>query len=90
MCLLNIWILSWIWQWAEKAVHIPWENGWVQTGLTFVRWGITFVVMVVSYRFYHYLLRIPGIRQLFYYTSFTRYKFWRRYRPSRTMISKLP
>jgi Pyruvate/2-oxoacid:ferredoxin oxidoreductase delta subunit len=90
MCLLNIWIMMWFWQVVARFITIPAGNGWVQTGVTFIRWGITFVVMVVSYRMYHYLLRIPVIRQLFCYTSFTRYKFWRRYKPSRKMISQLP
>ena len=90
MCLLNIWIMMWFWQWIARFINIPADNGWAQTGVTFIRWGITFVVMVVSYRIYHYLLRVPGIRQLFYFTSVTRYKFWRRYKPSRKMISQLP
>jgi Pyruvate/2-oxoacid:ferredoxin oxidoreductase delta subunit len=90
MCLLNIWIMMWFWQWVGRYITIPADNGWIQTGVTLIRWGLTFVVMVVSYRIYHYLLRIPLIRQLFYFTSFTKYKFWRRYKPSRKMISQLP
>ncbi|MEI6683320.1 MAG: EFR1 family ferrodoxin [Bacteroidota bacterium] len=90
MCLLNIWIMMWFWQGLSRFVTIPAGNGWVAALVTFARWGITFAVMVLSYRVYHYLLRIPVIRQLFYYTSVTRYKFWRRYKPSRKMISQLP
>ena len=90
MCLLNIWIMMWFWQLVSRFITIPEGNGWVETLLTITRWGITFAVMVISYRIYHYLLRIPGIRQLFYYTSITRYRFWRRYNPSGTMISRLP
>jgi Pyruvate/2-oxoacid:ferredoxin oxidoreductase delta subunit len=90
MCLLNIWILMWFFQWVARFITIPWENGWAQVAGTIIRWIITFLVMVISYRIYHYLLRIPVIRQIFYYTSLTRYKFWRRYKPSRLMISKLP
>ncbi len=90
MCLLNIWLLMWFWQFVDRFITIPAGNGWVEVVLTIIRWGLTFVVMVVSYRIYHYLLRIPGVRQLFYFTSITRYKFWRRYKPSRKMISQLP
>ena len=90
LCVLNIWIMVWFWQWVAGFITIPAGNGWVQTGVMVARWGLTFMVMVVSYRIYHYLLRVPVIRQLFYYTSFTRYKFWRRYKPSRKMISQLP
>jgi ferredoxin len=90
MCLLNIWIMAWFWQWVAGFITIPAGNGWAQVAVTITGWVLTFVVMVISYRIYHYLLRIPGIRQLFYFTSITRYKFWRRYRPSKRMIRELP
>ncbi len=41
---------------------------------------ITFTVVVLSYRLLHYLIKLPGIGQMIKYTSFTRYKFWRRYK----------
>jgi len=89
MCLINMGIMVWFWQGVGRFITIPSDNGWARLGVSITGWILTFVVMVLSYRIYHYLLRIPGIRQIFYYTSITRYKFWRRYRPSRTMISKL-
>ncbi|MDP1623226.1 MAG: EFR1 family ferrodoxin [Bacteroidales bacterium] len=90
MCLLNMGIMIWFWQWVGRFITIPAGNGWAQAGVNITGWALTFLVMVISYRLFHYLLRIPVIRQLFYYTSVTRYKFWRRYRPSRKMISQLP
>ncbi len=90
MCLLNMGIMVWFWQGVGKIITIPAGNGWANLVVTLTGWILTFVVMIVSYRMYHYLLRIPGIRKFFYYTSFTRYKFWRRYNPSRKMISRLP
>ncbi|MCX6269125.1 MAG: EFR1 family ferrodoxin [Bacteroidetes bacterium] len=87
MCLLNMGIMIWFWQWVSGFINIPEHNGWAQTGVTLSGWVLTFAVMVVSYRIFHYLLRIPVIRQLFYYTSFTKYKFWRRYKPSRKMVA---
>ena len=87
MLLLNLCLMIWFWQWVGRFITIPAENGWAQTGVKFIGWGLTFIVMVASYRIYHYLLRVPLVRQLFYYTSITRYKFWRRYKPSRKMIS---
>jgi ferredoxin len=90
MCLLNLGIMVWFWQWIGRFISIPTGNGWAQAGVTIMRWIITFAVMVVSYRIYHYLLRIPFVREFFYYTSFTRYAFWRRYRPSRRMVAQLP
>jgi Pyruvate/2-oxoacid:ferredoxin oxidoreductase delta subunit len=89
MCLFNMGIVLWFWQGVGRFITIPPNNGWAQTAVSLTGWVLTFIVMVVSYRIFHYLLRIPVIRQLFYYTSITKYKFWRRYRPSRKMISKL-
>jgi len=89
MVLLNMGILVWFWQGVGRFITIP-DNGWAKIAVQLTGWILTFVVMVLSYRIYHYLLRIPGIRQLFYYTSFTKYKFWRRYKPSLKMISKIP
>jgi Pyruvate/2-oxoacid:ferredoxin oxidoreductase delta subunit len=90
MCLLNMGIMVWFWQGVGRFITIPSDNGWARLGVSITGWILTFVVMVLSYRIYHYLLQIPGIRQIFYYTSITRYKFWRRYKPSRKMITKLP
>ncbi|MEI6172857.1 MAG: EFR1 family ferrodoxin [Bacteroidota bacterium] len=89
MCLINMGIMVWFWQGVGRLITVPSDNGWARLGVSLTGWILTFAVMVLSYRIYHYLLRIPGIRQIFYYTSITRYKFWRRYKPSRTMISKL-
>jgi Pyruvate/2-oxoacid:ferredoxin oxidoreductase delta subunit len=90
MFFINMGILAWFWQWVSQFIQIPVGNGWIEVLLTIIRWSITFTAVVLLYRLYHYLLRIPGIRQLLYYTSFTRYRFWRRYKPSRKMIEKLP
>ena len=89
MILLNMGIMIWFWQGVGKFITIPADNGWAQLIVTLTGWLLTFVVMVLSYRLYHYLLRIPVVRQLFYYTSGTRYMFWRRYKPSRKMISEI-
>ena len=83
LCLINMGIVVWFWQGVGRLITIPADNGWAETAVTLTGWVLTFAVMVVSYRIYHYLLRIPLLRQLFYYTSITRYKFWRRYKPSR-------
>ncbi|MEI6434555.1 MAG: EFR1 family ferrodoxin [Bacteroidota bacterium] len=88
MCLLNMGIMIWFWKGVGKFITIPAENGWAQFGVTITGWVLTFLAMVVSYRIYHYLLKIPAVRKLFYYTSFTRYKFWRRYKPARKQNSR--
>jgi Pyruvate/2-oxoacid:ferredoxin oxidoreductase delta subunit len=88
--LINMVILAWFWRWVGNYIQIPEGNVWIELLITAVRWSITFASVVLLYRLYHYLLRIPVLRQLLYYTSFTRYKFWRRYKPSGTMIRNLP
>jgi Pyruvate/2-oxoacid:ferredoxin oxidoreductase delta subunit len=90
ICLLNMVIMVWFWRWVATFITIPADNGWAHVARTVVQWGVIFLVMVLSYRLYHYLLRVPGVRQFFQFTSLTRYKFWRRYKPSRKMISHLP
>ena len=90
MFLLNMGILVWLWKYAGEIIPLPPDNGWWQIPFTIIRWILTFFTMVISYRIYHYLLRIPFVRKLFYYTSFTRYKFWRRYKPMRKMVEGLP
>ena len=83
MILLNMGIMIWFWQGVGKFIHVPAENGWAQVAVTLTGWLLTFTVMVISYRVYHFLLKIPAIRQLFYFTSLTRFDFWRRYRAPR-------
>jgi Pyruvate/2-oxoacid:ferredoxin oxidoreductase delta subunit len=90
LCLINMVVIFQFWQWVGRFVTIPQDNGWVQAGVTITGWLLVFVTMVVSYRIFHYLLRVPFIRQFFYYSSVTRYRFWRRYKPSRKMINQLP
>ena len=90
MILFNMGITVWFWQGVGKFITIPSDNGLVKIGVTLTGWVLVFMVMVLSYRLFHYLLRVPVIRQFFYYTSITRYKFWRRYKPSRKMIAQLP
>jgi Pyruvate/2-oxoacid:ferredoxin oxidoreductase delta subunit len=90
MFFINMGILVWFWQWIGRFIQIPEGNGWIELLLTSIRWSITFAAVVLFYRLYHYILKVPVMRQLFYYTSFTRYKFWRRYKPSKKMIGNLP
>ena len=90
MCLINMVIITMFWKWVAVFITIPEHNGWVKLLVSITGWGITFISLVVSYRLYHYLLRVPGIRQIFYYTSLTRFRFWRRYKPTKKMISELP
>jgi hypothetical protein len=85
MVLFNMGIAVWFWQGVARFITIPAENGWAQVAVTLTGWVLCFAVMVLSYRVFHYLLRIPGIRQLIYYSSLTRFQFWRRYKPFRKL-----
>jgi ferredoxin len=90
MCLINMVIVTWFWKWVASWIILPYGNGWIKVMVHATGWVITFVSLVVSYRLYHYLLRAPLIREFFYCFSLTRFRFWRRYKPSLKMISKLP
>lgn len=90
MFLFNLVIAVWFWKWVGSFIEIPGDLAWVKVMVTVTGWVLAFFTFVVTYRLFHYLLRIPGIRDVFYYTSFTRFRFWRRYRPSKRMIANLP
>jgi len=45
--------------------------------------GIYFLVMIVSYRILHWLMRYNWFEKLIIFTSLTHYKFWRRYKPGK-------
>jgi len=64
------------------------------TGLTFNNFGgrvlfniiesVIYLWMLFSgYRLMHYLLKFRFFERLFVFSSFTKYKFWRRYKPSK-------
>lgn len=50
---------------------------------TIFRWSATVLVFAISYRAMHYLSRFRFFNRLITYTSFTYWKFWRRYRAPR-------
>jgi Pyruvate/2-oxoacid:ferredoxin oxidoreductase delta subunit len=41
---------------------------------------VTFIILIISYRIIHFLMRFSFIEKLIVYTSLTKIKFWRRYR----------
>ena len=90
ICLLHLVVSVWFWKWVAAFIVIPQDQAWGMIVITVIRWILSFVTFVLTYRLFHYLLRIPLVRDIFYYTSITRYRFWRRYKPSKKMISQLP
>jgi len=47
---------------------------------TIVRWSLAVLIFVLAYRLMHYLEKYIFFRRLIVYTSFTYWKFWRRYK----------
>jgi Pyruvate/2-oxoacid:ferredoxin oxidoreductase delta subunit len=47
---------------------------------TIVQWSTTILVFAGAYRLLHYLMKYPFFSRLIRYTSFTHWKFWRRYK----------
>jgi Pyruvate/2-oxoacid:ferredoxin oxidoreductase delta subunit len=83
ICLLNMVVVVWFWQAVSRFILLPQDNGWVQLLVTLTGWLLSFITIVITYRVFHYLLRVPVLREIFYFTSFTRLGFWRRYRARR-------
>jgi Pyruvate/2-oxoacid:ferredoxin oxidoreductase delta subunit len=48
---------------------------------------LLFISIIISYRIFHYLRRFKPFEWLVNHTSLTFYKFWRRYKPSKNLIS---
>lgn len=45
-----------------------------------LKWSVALVLYYISYKFLHYLMGFPAINRILTYTSFTSWKFWRRYK----------
>lgn len=73
-------VIAWIWSQLATLVSVDKENIWVQLVGFIVESAIVFVVLALGYRVLHYLKRLPLLRQLVEYTSFTKWRFWGRYR----------
>lgn len=48
---------------------------------TIVQWSVAVLIFVLAYRIMHYLGKFPFFSRVITYSSFTYWKFWRRYRP---------
>ncbi len=57
------------------------SNFWLANPLVdVILWGVYLLVIFSLYRLGHYLLKFTFFSNILSYTSFTKYKFWRRYR----------
>ncbi|MCX6249509.1 MAG: EFR1 family ferrodoxin [Bacteroidetes bacterium] len=85
MCLFNMVVVIYFWQTVAQVITLPLDNRWIKLLVTLTGWFLSFLTMVITYRVFHYLLRVPVLREIFYYTSITRFRFWRRYKARANM-----
>jgi len=85
--LSNSVVLVLFWKFISQYIELPVETNWFQIIDFIVSILITFFTFMVSYRIFHYLIRIPVFREIISYTSFTRFKFWRRYKYKKKQIN---
>ena len=64
----------------SQYFHNILPDGLVSLVLLVINFVMYFIILVVSYYVLHYLMRIKFIERIIVYTSFTSYKFWRRYK----------
>ena len=62
---------------------MDWINKSALTGILLSIFNsVIFVLFVfLGYRFMHYMMRFALVNKIITYTSFSKYKFWRRYKP---------
>jgi len=70
---------------SEKVMLLvnQWLNGSnaaYETIYTIVQWSMAVLIFTVAYRLMHYLGKFPFFSRLITYSSFTYWKFWRRYK----------
>jgi Pyruvate/2-oxoacid:ferredoxin oxidoreductase delta subunit len=76
--LVNPWLSATVSGWFE-----PWALGdcWLEKSIYFViHASVTISIFYLGYRLLHFLMRFPKVNKLITYTSFTTWKFWRRYK----------
>lgn len=65
----------------DQGLSIIKETGFFSGLILFIIRTISvFLTLIISYRIVHYLRRFRFFDSLIYYTSLTRYTFWRRYK----------
>jgi Pyruvate/2-oxoacid:ferredoxin oxidoreductase delta subunit len=77
--LVNSWLLVHLWTKIEGHAHLDRLNGFFPVFKFCLDSVVTLFILMIVYRFVHFLKRLTPFRQLIEYTSLTRYPFWRRY-----------
>ncbi len=73
-------ILVSFWNLISKYLSLPPDNLFGNIADTLISGLITIFTFIITYRIFHYLLKIPVFREIIHITSLTRFRFWRRYR----------
>lgn len=86
--LLNVsgfWVLF---EFLENSGYFIFSKGTFEAGFVdFVfQSAVFFLILVISYRLAHYLKRFRFFELLLTYSSFTKYKFWRRYKSPKNFV----
>lgn len=73
-------LLVLFWKYISKLLPLPEDNLlWNFTDIL-ISGSITILTFFITYRVFHFLLKIPVFREIINYTSLTRLHFWRRYK----------
>jgi len=73
-------LLVLFWKYISRFLQLPSDNILWDFADTLISGSITILTFLVTYRIFHYLLKVPVFREIIRYTSFTRFLFWRRYK----------
>ena len=82
-----LWYLAWslvpaaIFAFLVKNGYVEFGSGWQATLFYyFIEIPLAFLLVYIAYKTLHFLMRYKFVNRLIAYTSFTHFKFWRRYR----------
>lgn len=80
--------IAWLWSKFDVLTGIERGGFWIELAGFIAESIVVFVVLIAGYRIIHYLKRLPVLRQLLEFTSFTRFRFWGRYKGLKKMDAK--
>lgn len=65
--------------WLDRLIDLYQITGLRETFRMLIQWGLTLGVFGIAYALLHYLMRFPFFSKMVTYTTFTYWRFWRRY-----------
>ena len=82
-------LLVLFWKYISKLILIPEDNLLWEFADILISGLITILTFFITYRIFHFLVKIPVFRQIIKYTSFTHFHFWRRYKYKSPELKKI-